>query len=91
MSKHMGLWGMLRRYASGYASHSVKAKNVACSEGMLRGYASPKSNIPALHKLDILQKRKNTHITLQQQRHEWLSHSPKIQHDVCVCVLCTNI
>ena len=29
-----------------------------CFGGMLRGYASPKSNIPALHKLDTLKKDK---------------------------------
>ena len=48
--------GMLR----GYASRSVKTKVVAFPEGMLQGmlreyasgYASPKSNIPVLHKLD---------------------------------------
>ena len=58
--------GMLRGYASGYASHSVKTKVVAFPEGMLQGmlrgyasgYASPKSNIPALHKLDTLKKDK---------------------------------
>ena len=56
--------GMLRGYASGYASRSVKTKVVAFPEGMLQGmlrgyasgYASPKSNIPALHKLDTLKK-----------------------------------
>ena len=50
--------GMLR----GYASRSVKTKVVAFPEGMLqgmlRGYASPESNIPALHKLDTLKKDK---------------------------------
>ena len=54
--------GMLRGYASGYASRSVKTKVVAFPEGMLqgmlRGYASPKSNIPVLHKLDTLKKNK---------------------------------
>ena len=54
--------GMLRGYASGYASRSVKTKVVAFPEGMLqgmlRGYASPKSNIPALHKLDTFKKDK---------------------------------
>ena len=54
--------GMLRGYASGYASRSVKTKVVAFPEGMLqgmlRGYASPKSNIPALHKLDTLKQDK---------------------------------
>ena len=48
--------GMLRGYALGYASRSVKTKVVAFPEGMLqgmlRGYASPKSNISVLHKLD---------------------------------------
>ena len=32
-----GIRGILRRYASGYASRSVKTKVVAFSEGMLRG------------------------------------------------------
>ena len=45
--------GMLRGYASGYASRSVKTKVVAFPEGMLqgmlRGYASPKSNIPVIN------------------------------------------
>ena len=58
--------GMLRGYASGYASRSVKTKVVAFPEGMLQGmlrgyasgYASPKSNIPVLHKLDTLKKNK---------------------------------
>ena len=53
---------MLRGYASGYASRSGKTKVVAFPEGvlqgMLRGYASPKSNVPALHKLDTLKKDK---------------------------------
>ena len=60
--------GMLRGYASGYASRSVKTKVVAFSEGMLQGmlrgyasgYASPKSNIPALQKLDTLKRDKPT-------------------------------
>ena len=60
--------GMLRGYASGYASHSVKTKVVAFPEGMLRGYASgyasPKSNIPALHKLDTLKKDKPIHMRM---------------------------
>ena len=58
--------GMLRGYASGYASRSVKTKVVAFPEGMLQGmlrgyasgYASPKSNIPVLHRLDTLKKDK---------------------------------
>ena len=62
--------GMLRGYASGYASRSVKTKVVAFREGMLQGmlrgyasgYASPKSNIPALHKLDTLKKDKPIYI-----------------------------
>ena len=51
----MGYASEVRGYASGYALRSVKT-TVSFSEGMLqgvlRGYASPKSNIPALHKLD---------------------------------------
>ena len=55
--------GMLR----GYASRSFKTKVVAFPEGMLqgmpRGYASPKSNIPVLHKLDTLKKKQNNKLT----------------------------
>ena len=56
--------GMLRGYASGYASRSVKTK-VVIPEGMLQGYASgyasPRSNIPVLHKLDTLKKKTSSY------------------------------
>ena len=60
---------MLRRYFSEYASRSVKTKVVEFPEGILQGmlreYTSPKSNIPALHKLDTLKKDKPNRITAQ--------------------------
>ena len=83
--------GMLRGYASGYASRSVKTKVVAFPEGMLQGmlrgyasgYASPKSNIPALHKLDTLKKDKPIYCqAIQSNFHSVRSVQPIISKTI---------
>ena len=79
--------GMLRGYASGYASRSVKTKVIAFPEGMLQGmllgyasgYASPKSNIPVLHKLDTLKKRQAHILPLSIEIQQGFQHFATVE------------